>query len=199
MEINDSTDRTAEICQKCGVIVDDYINTEKHPPVAYARQRGLEKANGEVVVSIDADMVCEGEKWLENLTKPLFENQNMVLTCGGIKHYDGKWLLMLNPIETILRKRKIYKSKEAIGVGFSNIAFKRDIALKIGGWPQTSISEDIGLIEKMIEVGKVKVVEKAIIRASGRRQMISLKEQFKQSKQGGNHFNDKEGKLKIVR
>jgi len=199
MEVNNSTDRTAEICQKCGVIVDNYKNNEKRSPVAYARQRGLEKAKGDVVVSIDADQVCEGDKWLENLTKPLFENQNMVLTCGGIKHYDGKWLLLLNPIETILRKRRIYKGKEAVGVGFGNVAFKKEVALKTGGWPQTPISEDIGLIEKMMKMGEVTVVEKAVMRASGRRQMIPIKDQVKEMKRGGNHFFDKNGDLKIVR
>lgn len=199
MEINDSSDRTAEICRKCGVVVDEYQREENYPPVAYARQRGLEKARGKVVVSIDADMVCGSENYLENLTKPLFEKQDIVLTCGGIKHYDGKWLLMLNPIETMLRKRKIYKGKEAIGVGFSNMAFKRDIALDMGGWPQSPISEDIGLIEKIMTNGEVEVVKKATVRASGRRQMISIREQIRESKKGGNHFYDKEGDLKVVR
>lgn len=198
MEVNNSTDKTTELCQACGVVVDNYYSSNSSP-VAYARQRGLEIAKGELIVSLDADMVCESDKYLENLTKPLFENENMVLTCGGIKHYDGKWLLMLNPVEMVLRRRRIYKRKEVVGIGFSNIAFKREAALKVGGWPQEPISEDIGLIENMMNIGKVEVIKKATMRASGRRQMRSLKDQIIEAKRGGNHFFDKNGNLKIVR
>jgi len=200
--VNDSTDRTANFVRKCGAEIIEYNIDGQYPPVAYARQKGLEQAKGEIILSTDADMIV-GEYWVDELTKPLINNESTVISIGNVNVYEEKLIpaSLVNVINTISRKHEI-KSKKSISiVPWSNIAFRKKDIAEIGGWPQEPFMEDTILVRKFKNIGKPELCTRpeATIWTSGRRAMLSINEFFEDFKKGGNHFLDKNGKLKIVR
>jgi len=199
--VNDSNDRTAEISRKCGAKVIEYKQDKPYPPVAYARQIGLEEAKGEIILSTDADIIV-GENWVEKITQPIMEDDNVSVTIGDVNHYDGKLLhpTLLNPINKILRRCEIvFKTNKGL-VAFSNIATKRQNIIDVNGWPQKNVAEDTILIRRLISIGNPVITNKeTTVWSSGRRSMISYKDFIANSRKGGDHFVDKDGKLKITR
>lgn len=65
---NNSTDRTQEILDRCGV----RSIMEKRQGIGWARQAGLEAAKGKVIVNGDADSIYP-PGWSEAMAKPLLE------------------------------------------------------------------------------------------------------------------------------
>ncbi len=198
--VNNSNDKTAKFSKKCGVKVIDYQLDKKYPPVAYARQKGLVESKGEIILSTDADALV-GENWMEELTKPIIEDENVTVSIGEINFYDGKSLPLINPIMKLIRKYEIkFFPKNGI-VGFANIAFRKKDIMKVGGWPQLSAEEDTRLVRKLISIGKPRFTNnKTTIWVSGRRWMLPVTKIIEEKfKRGGDHFIDKDGNLKIVR
>ncbi len=56
--------------------------------VAYARNKGIEISNGEIVAYIDSDAVAR-EDWLENMSK-IYRNNKDILSVGGLS--VAKWI-----------------------------------------------------------------------------------------------------------
>ncbi len=75
---NNSSDRTAELAWKCGA----RVVTETKQGVAHARQLALDQAQGEILVSCDADTLYPST-WLADLVKPLTGNQSVSTTLRG--------------------------------------------------------------------------------------------------------------------
>jgi glycosyltransferase involved in cell wall biosynthesis len=196
--VNDSDDRTAFIAEKCGVKVIDYKQDKPYPPVAYARQRGLEEAKGKYLLSTDADMLV-GKNWVKDLTKPLVES-DIVVVSGNIDFYDGAFIPQVtNPINRIFRRYEIYVNPKVEFAGFGNIAARKADIVEFGGWPQTPIKEDTYLIHKLTKTGRIVLSKDATIWTSGRRAMLPIKDILSEQSKGGNHFFDRDGRLKIVR
>lgn len=199
--VNDSNDRTADLSRKCGAKVIEYKQDKKYPPVAHARQRGLEEAKGEIILSTDADVIV-GKRWVEKMTKPILENTSILVSIGDIGNYEGRLpVKFTNPINNLLRKYEVTFKPKKTFVGFANIALRIKDMEEIGGWPQKSVEEDSTLIRRLAKIGKLVIADQeATIWSSGRREMaVSLKESIINSFNGGDHFIDKNGKLKIVR
>jgi len=198
--VNNTKDRTAEFAKKCGAKVIDYKLDKKYPPVAYARQKGLDESKGEIILSTDADVLV-GENWIEELTKPLFEDEQVTISMGEINFYDGKSLPLINPIMKLVRKYEIKFTPKNRIVGFANIAARKKDIIKVGGWPQLPVQEDTLLVRKLLSIGKPWFTNnKTTIWVSGRRWMIPVKKIIEEKfRRGGDHFIDKNGNLKIVR
>lgn len=198
--VNDSNDRTAELSRKCGAKVIEYKQDKPYPPVAYARQKGLEEAKGEIILSTDADIIV-GENWIEKMTKPLIKNTNISISVGNISNYEGKIPPPLtNPFNDILRKYEVNFIKSNSIVGFANIAVRKEDVLNVGGWPQKPVMEDTFLMRRLRSRGETIIPkEGSTVWSSGRREMVSIKDFINEKVKGGDHFIDREGKLKIVR
>jgi glycogen(starch) synthase len=139
----------------------------------YARNLGINKARGSVVVFLDDDVILEKD-WLELVA----ENFNLDCRIGGVggipitmkegkesSHlviYDFIYELMVNNAEGLTGyqgwqgKDRPYKTKINVLSG-SNMAFRRDILLRIGGFDENfygpSIGEDVDLCLRVSRKG----------------------------------------------
>jgi glycosyltransferase involved in cell wall biosynthesis len=74
---NNSTDKTAEIAKKLGA----KVVREKKQGYGYALQRGLKKAQGDIIVTLDGDGQYPGEK-INELVNYFIENNLDFLNCA---------------------------------------------------------------------------------------------------------------------
>jgi len=81
---NASTDNTAIIAERLGA----RVVKETRLGICYARQKGTELAQGEIVISTDADTVFKNN-WLTNIDKAFQANKNCVAVAGPCKYTNG--------------------------------------------------------------------------------------------------------------
>lgn len=82
---NNSTDGTSELARRCGVTVVH----EREPGVCPARQCGTQRAQGEIVVSTDAD-TRQPTDWLSRLDAR-FSEESVVLVGGPCQYDRPSW------------------------------------------------------------------------------------------------------------
>jgi len=83
---NASTDGTAELAKGSGA----RVVHEPRAGVCFARQRGLEAATGEIVVTTDADTLCP-PRWLQEIDEQLRRRPEAVAVAGPCVYVDGPW------------------------------------------------------------------------------------------------------------
>lgn len=146
---NNSTDGTAEVARSRGVTVVH----ETIPGVCAARQRGTELAEGEIVVSTDADTVFSSG-WLSRIDRAFLEDPARVAVAGPCRYVDpplwGRayvWIFYAVRLFAWLTGRILY-------VTATNIAFRKsawtgyDIAASQGG-------DELGLLCQLRARGQV--------------------------------------------
>lgn len=158
---NGSTDRTSEIAIRMGAKV---INCPT-PGVAVARQAGLEAATGDWVATTDADS-RPVPAWLELLQGRM---DQAVAVYGPMRMFGlPRWQESLTELGygvflklmTLLRRPNM---------GGANMAFRRDLALEVGGYPNVLTSEDVRLGLALMKHGAVRYVPGALVLTSARR------------------------------
>ena len=119
---NNSTDRTAAIARAAGATV----VFESERGVCHARQRGTESAQGEIVVSADADTVYHPD-WLSTIEKWFRQHPSGIAIGGPCYFHDGPaWGLWL--------QRRLFGVVELVSrlggpviyITATNFAFRRD-------------------------------------------------------------------------
>jgi len=160
-----STDQTGEIAKKLGateIIV-------KKPTPAYARQKGVEKAQGEIIACVDADTLLP-DNHLANIVSEFAKDPQLVGLTGLMDGWGGSfWERFFYKWSNIL----LWSLTFALGKrGFQgqSFAFRKEAFLKIGGF-NTSIytGEDVDLGYRMSKVGKVKLLKRIVGISSIRR------------------------------
>ncbi len=130
---NNSTDRTQEILDACGVP----SIFEKEQGRTYARQAGLETARGKILLSADADSIYPND-WGNNFVKTLLEQEQVAVVYGRYSFIPsfvgGRLGLAIHEFGGEL----IFDRREGVdlcinAVGF-NSAFRREQALAVGGY-----------------------------------------------------------------
>ncbi len=157
---NNCTDQTAQISRACGVQTIEYTNPLYG--VAYARQVGLEHAQGAIIATTDADAMM-APTWLMTLCQPLLEDASLAAITGQVRHYAEKaramvpYLKLYDTIQNATRSLKCaagYTGRVTMG---TNMAFRREQALSVGGYqPQRIIGEDFALGYALSRYGAVR-------------------------------------------
>src|SRR3989338_990217 len=206
-------DKTAAIARASGVVVIEYSSPNlKTPQISWARQRGLERAQGKIIVSTDADVIAS-PKWLETLTKPLLLDAGVSMTTGDVQHYGGGLVMKVHDTFTRFTRRSIramgkygVKSRysNAIGVG-QNMAFRKSDALEVGGYNMKTFREDTFLGLALTKVGRPMLITSPDAKtwASARRfknesYLNALKNRL-QIRGGDRFYYDKNGNFKNYR
>lgn len=155
---NNSTDRTQEIIDKCGVR--SVFETSQGYP--HARQAGHNIAKGIYIVSGDADTLYR-PKWVEAMVKPFEKSKNVVCTYGLHAFYteDNKYPFSL----------KFYQQAKTLGVYFRHIrrpqlncggasmAYRANAADEIGGYDTTRKRGTDGYLAlSLMPLGKIAMV-----------------------------------------
>lgn len=118
---NASTDGTAEIAEAHGA----KVVLEPRRGVCAARQRGTEEAQGEIVISTDADTTFAPD-WLTKIDESFAADERVVAVAGSVCYVDApgwascytKLLFGVSGLVARLRGRPLY-------VSACNLAFKR--------------------------------------------------------------------------
>lgn len=142
--------RTIEIAKRYGAVVED----EECIGAGHARNEGVKKAKGDVLVFTDADGVVPRD-WLEKYAR-VFENTDIV-ACGG----------PIRPLKGTMKDRVIYKINQdwlyrtTALFGFyqlsgANCAYRRKTFQKVGGFREDmSMMEDTELANRIKREGRV--------------------------------------------
>jgi len=160
-----STDKTVEKAEKFPVKI---LYEDAHS-IAYARQIGVENAEGEYAAFTDADCIPDKE-WLRNLIKEF--DKGIIGVGGAAKNIgDSFWQKSINlamnsflggaktPQARFFKDRCFVKS---IG-GFNSIYRRKDI-LRVGGFDiKLPGGEDLELNKKLSKIGKLLYTPEAVV------------------------------------
>lgn len=161
---NASTDGTAALARRCGA----RVVHEPQAGVCFARQRGLEAASGEIVVTTDADTTCP-PRWLQEIDDQFRRRPEAVAVAGPCVYVDGPWwskawahlLFGLVALLAVLVGRVVY-------VSATNLAFYRrsfsgyDTRLTQGG-------DELDVLRRLRQSGRVVFVRPNPTYTSARR------------------------------
>ena len=124
---NGSTDNTIRIIKGKGVILE---HAKKRGPAA-AKNKGIEKAKGNIIVFIDADCVAH-PAWLDNIMKP-FKDMSIGCVAGEIIPYKPR-----TRIEQFLCEKKHLSQSINVNHNFlpyaatANAAYRKEVFDKVG-------------------------------------------------------------------
>jgi len=168
---NNSADTTAKIAREEGAIVVH----EAKKGLAFARQKGLDTARGELLVYLDADVRLPAG-WLEKIYQYFQKNPGISAISCDFKFYDGRWLETLGqrffdgiimPINNAVM-RLMGKPEVLIG---QSIALRTEQLRKAGGINLDFVfhGEDTSLAYRMHSQGQVKFLSNVFVYSSARR------------------------------
>ena len=158
---NGSADRTGELAVEMGV----KLISCPTPGVAVARQAGLEAATGDWVATTDADSRPVAG-WLEAL-RPHMEDS--VSLYGPMRMFGlPAWQEELSELSYgVFLKLMMLLGRPNLAA--ANMAFHRQTALELGGYPMVEAREDVILGWKLMRKGRVRYVHDALVLTSARR------------------------------
>ncbi len=168
---NASTDKTEEIVRKMNIKV---INVPTKG-LYYARSAGLNYAQSEFMIYLDADTRLK-KGWIQQILTYLEKHQDVVAVSSNFKYYDADYIqgLILTILQwtvtplTLLFLRLIGKPDFLIGSAF---AIRTAALKKAGGFDEGFIfyGEDIATSYRISSQGKVRYLQNLFITTSARR------------------------------
>ena len=164
---NASTDATAQVARNFGVKV--VFCPRKG--VVFARQAGVEAAQGDIIVQSDADARFPSN-WLSRLVQRLTEQRGVVAVAGDIRYikppiwadlYSRLWRFLKKVVYTFWSRPSIIYA--------SNMAYWKEAFVRIGGYnfALPGIGDEDEFIGRLRKVGKVVYESDIVIFVSSRR------------------------------
>jgi peptidoglycan/xylan/chitin deacetylase (PgdA/CDA1 family)/GT2 family glycosyltransferase len=163
---NGSTDRTAEVAQRPGVIV----LHEPQPGYRAALVRGFAAATGEIIACTDADTRVP-RHWVSRLVREYEVHPQVVCVGGTVDFGDPNWkgALVTRVILPLVNQvdRRDPRGPHLWGANFS---VRREAFLRAGGWNEAfELQADTELSERLHDFGRVVLIEDLSVRSSSRR------------------------------
>lgn len=160
-----STDNTQEILQRYNI---RYYHQKNQGPAA-ARNKGVEMAQGDVVIFTDADCI-PGRDWISEMVAP-FKSTDVVGVKGAYKSKQTSLWARFAQIEFIERYHILSKHKYIDMVDTYSAAFRKEVFLSLGcfdiAFPFPN-GEDADLSYRMARLGyKLVFNPKALVWHSG--------------------------------
>lgn len=158
-----SKDKTREIAKSFGCKI---VDVDKKG-IGYGRAKGIENANGNIIVLASADAFYDRE-WLYKLTKPILEKR----VCASVGSIYIKYPNLIERIGGFLLNKLVIPFVFLIGLVFASgdsIAIRRDVYEKINGIKDLQTGEDVDLIKRVKKICKVIFIENAKTFTSNRR------------------------------
>jgi cellulose synthase/poly-beta-1,6-N-acetylglucosamine synthase-like glycosyltransferase len=159
---DNSNDKTLEYMKKGKKILENRIKTrilknEERKGKAYSLNKALKIAKGKFVVVIDADSILEKDS-LRNCIKHFYDgnrlNKKVAAVTANILVKNPKTIMQhLQNLEFIMIScfRKLQEKINAIMVTPGPLSvFRRDILLKLGGFDEKNLTEDIEIAWRIL-------------------------------------------------
>ena len=159
-----STDKTSDVAKQNGATV----VTVPHRGIGFARQKGVEAANGDVVAFTDADTTVPHD-WLTKIEETLHV-PNVSGTYGGYAVKDGPLIYkyFINFVYPWILQFSVFLGSPM--PGGQNIAFWKSKGIEAGGFPiEFKSVEDFEMIRRLKTTGKVIYRKDNTVTSSGRR------------------------------
>jgi len=157
-----STDGTSEICQSFSSeghiwVLADPLPRKGKPA---ALNLGLASAKGDVIAVYDADTIVEPQT-LRNLVAPLSQAE-VSASCGptGVLNQEENGLTKATALENTYYSGAglVFEIRERLGQEIDllgrNYCIRKDILEELGGFEETSLTEDFSLMFKLKEQGR---------------------------------------------
>jgi glycosyltransferase involved in cell wall biosynthesis len=164
---NASKDGTTKIARKYGVKVIE----EKEKSVVLARQKGVNAASGEIIVSADADTVYP-PNWLKKIKADFDKNRELIAVVGWI--YYTKTPIIFNLFNALNQEVNLFLEKYTgrFPIAYAaNLAFRKYALEAIGGYPKhlVELGDQQYLLHRFFRLGKVIIDPGIRCFTSGRR------------------------------
>ncbi|MBI4267478.1 MAG: glycosyltransferase [Chloroflexi bacterium] len=164
---NGSTDKTAAIARSFEAKV---VSCSEVRSVFYARQKGADAAQGDIIVQADADTVYP-EEWLRKVAEQFAAHPETVAITGRFFYRDPPWWAK---VEYFLRYFVNLLAATFLGrpliISGATFAFRRDAFLSANGYRGLSYAADqYGIAERLAKIGKVRFVKDWFVLTSSRR------------------------------
>lgn len=141
-----STDNTVEIAIEKNATV--LINEPGRMGPAYSRNNGGKHTNADILCFLDADSIIEDIHFLEK----------------SVNAFDGKVVVVVytayRTIQDTLIEKILFKKE---GVSSFPTFIRKDIFLKVGGFPEIGVGEDVIFTQKVKEYVKKNALKEKII------------------------------------
>lgn len=164
---NASKDATVRIARKYKVRVIE----EKRKSVVLARQKGVDKAKGSIIVSADADTTYP-PNWLKIIKADFDKNQDLIAVVGWI--YYTQTPVFFNLFNAFNQEVNLFLEKYTgrFPIAYAaNLAFKKSALEAIGGYPKhlVELGDQQYLLHRFFRLGKVIIDPNIRCFTSGRR------------------------------
>lgn len=166
---NNSLDKTVTIAQSYGKRLPLRIFREKRKGRGTARATGFQHANGDIILSTDADIIVPSD-WIENMTDALHKHTVEAIT-GTCQIQDQSKVvnIIFNHFWQPAGERMYRFLKGHWCLMGYNFAIRKSVYQKIGAFnAQLNCEEDADLSERVAKMGKIDRLPIAVIQ-SGRR------------------------------
>jgi glycosyltransferase involved in cell wall biosynthesis len=161
---NNSSDETAAIAAQYGV----HVVTEPQQGVCAARQRGVDSARGEIIISTDAD-TTQPRDWLRIIDARFAESEKVVAVAGPCRYKNPSWWAKAFPIVLFGLVAAIHALTGFVFyVSATNFAIRRaafpgyDLNLTQGG-------DELDLLRRLRRRGQVSWERHNVVTTSARR------------------------------
>lgn len=165
---NNCTDNTIKIAEAFGNIV---VIKETTPGVGAARAAGWAVAQGDIIVSTDAD--CEAPKhWLRKIVNYFDGHPDVVAISSGYLFYDRdffvNWIVRI--FEHSLVALSWFLAGGVMAMTANNMAVRRAVYLQTTGLDKNlQFGEDLNLAKKVHQFGSIRWVFNNRVKTSARR------------------------------
>lgn len=164
---NASTDKTARVAKKYPV----KVVSEAKKSVIWARQKGVDESQGEIIVSADADTYYPPD-WLKTIYANFERNPKLVCLVGWI--YYSNTPFIFNYFNALNQEFNLFLQKytKKFPVAYAaNLAFTRLSLEQVGGYPKhlVELGDQQYLLYKFFHLGEVKIDPKVYCKTSARK------------------------------
>jgi glycosyltransferase involved in cell wall biosynthesis len=165
---NNCTDNTVKIAETFGNII---VVKEPTPGVGAARCTGWSIAQGDIIVSTDADVEVP-KHWLRKIASYFDGHPDVVAISSGYLFYDRdffvNWIVRI--FEHSLVALSWFLAGGVMAMTANNMAVRRSAYLQTPGLDRNlQFGEDLNLAKKMHQFGKIRWVFNNRVKTSARR------------------------------
>jgi glycosyltransferase involved in cell wall biosynthesis len=153
-----STDSTAKIVEKCIATANNpktvRLIKSPHKGPAAARNTGVKKANGDIILFVDSDCVAN-EKWISSMVDTLSQDESVV-AVGGTYRTLNTGSMTARFVGCDIAYRHNHMNKLVDHIGTFSAAFRKEALLKVGLFDEfftQADSEDTDISYRLIALG----------------------------------------------